>query len=145
MIKDTGKMKLLDDLPAQAGKDKLHHEVYAGMLKEILISNKPGISIGLFGRWGSGKSTIINLLLRLLPEQYETAVFNAWKARGDTIRRQLLLAVLKVICPEEKYKSIAKFAGIEVVQECVETAVRRYKKNKLAFFATCKSFFWTGP
>ena len=141
MSSGIGKLKLLDDLPAQAGKDKLYHEVYAEMLKEILISNKPGISIGLFGKWGSGKSTIINLLKQLLPERYKVVIFNAWKARGDSIRRQLLLEVLEDICPEEKCKSFKKFAGLEVIRECIETMVKRQKKNKLAFVATCKSFF----
>jgi energy-coupling factor transporter ATP-binding protein EcfA2 len=141
MSEEKPGLTLLDDLPATTGEDRFHHEIYAGVVRDVLTSNRPGLNIGLFGKWGSGKSTIVNLLKESLPAQYETVVFNAWKTRGDTIRRQLLLAVLKVICPEEKYENIVKFTGIEVVQECVETAIKRRRRTKLALLQTCKAFF----
>lgn len=141
MSKEKPGLTLLDDLPATTGEDRFHHDIYARVVRDVLTSNRPGLNIGLFGKWGSGKSTIVNLLKESLPARYETVIFNAWKTRGDTIRRQLLLAVLKVICPEEKYERIVKFAGIEVVQECVETTIKRRQRTKLALWQTCKAFF----
>ncbi len=145
MNMNNDQLRLLNDMPATSEQDRFHHEIDASILRDVLISNRSGLCVGLFGKWGSGKSTIVNILKHNLPEQYETIVFNAWKARGDTIRRQLLLAILHVICPEETYARIVKFAGIEVVQECVETAINRVKRNRIALWQTIKAAFsdWT--
>lgn len=94
---DRDKLRLLDDLPASQERDRFHHELYSEMLRDVFVANKPGLAVGLFGKWGHGKSTVVTILEEILPEKYRVVLFNAWKSRGDSVRRQLLLKVLRDI------------------------------------------------
>ena len=70
-------MKLLDDLPVgqHENEDKFQYKVYADILRDVFQSNRPGISVGLFGNWGQGKSTIVNLLEQNPPKDTKIVVF----------------------------------------------------------------------
>lgn len=108
MSDSNTKLKLLDDRLAPIGEDYFHHKIYAQMLMDILETGESGIAIGLFGKWGQGKSTVIDILKDALPNCYRVSVFNAWKSRGDSIRRQLLLNVLQTIDSKQADK-LAQF------------------------------------
>jgi predicted KAP-like P-loop ATPase len=79
--------------------DAFNHEAYAQEIFNILQVNQPPLSIGLFGPWGIGKSTIIGILFKLISESKDCALkpiyFNAWKYSGDAFRRQFLIDVAK--------------------------------------------------
>ncbi|RYE56529.1 MAG: hypothetical protein EOP48_07790, partial [Sphingobacteriales bacterium] len=122
--------------------DLLNTKVYADTLKE-LIENSPAnepLTIGLFGSWGAGKSSIINTLFKeLSPEQpqpkgsdkavkikQETAtpgvalvMYDAWKYVNDSFRRTFLLTLQDSLqvkaSPEMKnfYQSSSSETGIE--------------------------------
>lgn len=51
-----------------------------------------GVAIGLEGSWGTGKSTIVNLLQAKLADHSDTRVFvfDAWAHEGDPLRRSFL-------------------------------------------------------
>jgi len=82
-------------------QDAFNHEAYARAILKILTENKPPISVGLFGPWGIGKSTIVSILLKLIDQQDRATLkpiyFNAWKYSGDSFRRQFLIEVAKKI------------------------------------------------
>lgn len=88
--------------------DSFHHKAYAETLVKLIESNEPPLSIGLFGPWGTGKSTILNIVCRLLENKdYICVYFNAWKFAGDSFRRQFLLnAIEKLFCREESEKAL---------------------------------------
>ena len=74
--------------------DKTHKQI-ADKLYEIISANpKEGLTIGLEGEWGSGKSTVV----KLLQERFKTANSNktfvfyidAWEHEGDHLRRVFL-------------------------------------------------------
>ena len=135
-------LKLLDDLPVaqtNSDEDKFQHKVYAEILRDIFLSNRPGISVGLFGKWGQGKSTVVNLLRQCLPEGVRTVVFNAWKARGDSVRRQLLLTILEEINPE-KAKELKKFAGLELAYSLIRSEFKDAKGQDRAVWQITKDF-----
>ena len=47
--------------------------------------------MGLFGRWGSGKSTVANFLKVILQKQeIPVVIFDVWKHEGDALRRTFL-------------------------------------------------------
>jgi len=108
MSEQTDKLRLLDDLPAAIDGDKFHHSMYSNTLRDVLLSNRPGISVGLFGQWGYGKSTTVDQLEESLHDKATVVVFNAWKTRGDSLRKQLLLAILEKVDPAEaaRYKEV---------------------------------------
>jgi len=84
--------------------DSFHHKAYAETLVKLIESNEPPLSIGLFGPWGTGKSTILNIVNSLVENKdFIYVYFNAWKFAGDSFRRQFLLnAVEKLFCKEVK-------------------------------------------
>jgi energy-coupling factor transporter ATP-binding protein EcfA2 len=89
---------LLDDAPASEDMFALDgkigpHERIAETLTQIIRTRQAGGKmIGLEGGWGSGKTTVVNLMQRALKEDSQTRiiVFDAWAHEGDPLRRTFL-------------------------------------------------------
>ena len=81
--------------------DAFNHQAYAEALFKIIKENPPPLSIGLFGPWGIGKSTVVNILFALIrgseDSKLKPVYFNAWKYSGDSFRRQFLIEVAKQV------------------------------------------------
>jgi len=88
---------LFGDTGFDAKADAFNHEAFANTLLSLLEKNNPPLSIGLFGAWGIGKSTIINILFDKIKRQCDRSLkpiyFNAWKYSADSFRRQFLIDV----------------------------------------------------
>jgi hypothetical protein len=78
------------DEPIALEKDALGHRDYAQTLINIVTDDDPPSTIGIFGPWGVGKSTIVGGLQHDLPEDIAFAYFDAWRYEGDSLRRQFL-------------------------------------------------------
>ncbi|MCP4601558.1 MAG: hypothetical protein GY847_13770 [Proteobacteria bacterium] len=119
-------LKLLNDkvLDPTQDEDAFKHQVYANILARIFhpeSGNEPGISVALFGKWGQGKSSVVEMLSKCLSKDtVEVIVFNAWQARGDSVRRQMFLKVLSTIDETEAQK-MKQFAGLEIARELIQT------------------------
>ena len=84
------------------GKDLLNTSTYVHTLTDCVMSapeNKP-FTIGLFGEWGSGKSSIIKTFSKDVVAQYakdgkkaRVITYDAWKYANDSFRRMFLLQV----------------------------------------------------
>jgi hypothetical protein len=111
-------LQLLTDSTAPIEKDAFNHEVYADLLREIFTpsSDNRGMSVGLFGKWGQGKSSVVDMLKQRLPKKTKLVVFNAWTARGDSVRRQMVLSILETINPK-KAKTFKQHSGIHIPKE----------------------------
>jgi formylglycine-generating enzyme required for sulfatase activity len=87
---------ILRDLPTSV--DGLNFRPYVLTLAEILSSptTDTPLTIGVFGTWGSGKTSLMSMLLKELNETTCTCVwFDAWKYnQQETLWRALLLRVL---------------------------------------------------
>lgn len=86
-------IKLLD------GTDFLNTKVYANTLQKMILNspaNKP-FTIGLFGDWGSGKSSIIKTASEELSvnKTFKTrfVIFDAWKYAEDAFRRTFIISL----------------------------------------------------
>lgn len=81
--------------------DAFNHAAFAETILKLIKQNEPPLSIGLFGAWGIGKSTIINILFKKIAQQDSGSLkpiyFNAWKYSADSFRRQFLIEVAKQI------------------------------------------------
>lgn len=96
--------KFIDDTPPprdqlRAGGDG-GHDLIAKAIANLIRSNEEGGKlIGLEGRWGSGKTTIVNLMRRhLASESTESGttvfVFDAWAHERDPLRRRFLESLI---------------------------------------------------
>lgn len=92
------KVKLLSDVPAKVDKFGPHQRL-ATAIAHLVTTEDGGKCIGLEGGWGSGKSTVIQLLRRELepedctdgrPANSLVVVFDAWAHQGDPLRRTFL-------------------------------------------------------
>ncbi|MCA9346783.1 hypothetical protein KC960_04800, partial [Candidatus Saccharibacteria bacterium] len=70
-----------------------YHKTIAPALKAIIENKTSPHTIGLFGAWGSGKSTIIKTLEEDpdLKINLPVFTFDAWKYQEDTLRRTFLI------------------------------------------------------
>lgn len=87
-----------EEIRLKNGTDLLNTKVYANTLKNIItnIPNDKPFTIGLYGMWGSGKSSIIKTVKEELSEtnkSYLFATFDAWKYTGDAFRRSFILSI----------------------------------------------------
>ena len=98
--------------------DSFHHKAYAETIIKLIKSNEPPLSIGLFGSWGAGKSSILNIVKgEAKNKDFVYVYFNAWKYAGDSFRRQFLLnAIEELFCEEDKKKALQE-AKIHFHQE----------------------------
>jgi hypothetical protein len=76
MVADMYSKILLDNPSPNPG---LKFEAYASALKNIIEISDPQFSIGIFGGWGSGKTTLMQAIKKKLNDQTVSVWFNAWR------------------------------------------------------------------
>ena len=90
----------------ETDKDLLGFDIHAELIKDIVIDPQMlPISIGLFGDWGSGKSSVMKMLENKLKEKERvvTITFNGWIFEGyDDAKSALIEAILNAIIKEKK-------------------------------------------
>ena len=102
---DDSRMFLTDDPITSEEEDSFGHIEYVDTLSEIIRNVEPPWHIGIFGEWGSGKSSIINLLYNRIRTRSEfddvlCIEFDAWAHAEDSIRTELLLELDEAIGKE---------------------------------------------
>jgi hypothetical protein len=80
------------DEPVPLSADAFGHLDYTEALVSILTDEQPPPTVGVFGPWGVGKSTIIGGVQgRLKGGETAFVYFDAWRYEGDSLRRQFLI------------------------------------------------------
>src|SRR5947209_6023166 len=103
--------KLLKDIPAtcDAFSDPQQkivgpHQTVADVIASMIREQKTeGVSIGLEGSWGSGKTTVIKLLREALKNDRNVRLieFDAWAHEGDPLRRTFLETLIRRLQKED--------------------------------------------
>ncbi|WP_155008751.1 P-loop NTPase fold protein [Priestia megaterium] len=94
--------------------DMLSYQPYAELLRDIALSERVNpLTIGLFGNWGSGKSTIVNLIEDRIKQEDNTKItsvfVNAWMFEGyDDAKTALMEVILRTL---EENKSLKAKVG----------------------------------
>ena len=90
------------------------HEKAANALFDLMQLSDRGITIGLEGGWGSGKSTVVNFLRNRLADQSNGTLFflfDAWAHKGDPLRRIFLESLVDNIDPNGNSEELRKLKG----------------------------------
>ncbi|MFA5293459.1 MAG: P-loop NTPase fold protein [Phycisphaerae bacterium] len=103
--------KFLDDRPTT--QDRIgHFELIADELYNTARSDlKKPFVIGLFGSWGTGKSSIIKLLegkCKKEKEKTKVITVDAWRKDKDIFNRQFLKKIARELFDDNSYKDIKK-------------------------------------
>lgn len=169
----TVKFKVLSDNCSTEDhlEDRTHERIADKLYQVISAESSEGMTIGLEGEWGSGKSTVIRLLQEKLKVKKEDKTFvyyvDAWEHEGDHLRRVFLEMLIERL---KKWKSwsedvIKKLDDIsdritsKKVSKTVEHSSQMTKFGKkvafaallvplgaslLTVFAECVTTKWTG-
>lgn len=100
-------------------EDRFEHQAHVETLEEIIADVEPSWHIGLFGEWGAGKSTIIELLYERIRDSNSSMAYesdipesdedftgtlcvktDAWKHAENSIRTELVLDLNQHIATE---------------------------------------------
>lgn len=124
--------------------DAFHHEDYVQNLKTIILEHDPPYNIALIGKWGVGKSSIINLLKTEIEGRPEISIheINAWKYENDSLKKAFLKNLYNKFNPHadnEAFKnwgeSLRKFTG-SVNHETETLSPRKALKDILPIIKT---------
>ena len=87
---------LISDVPSEKDEFGAHQKLADAVSSLIQSENDGGKTIGIEGDWGSGKSTIINLIQANLSQEDHNLVFlfDAWAHRDDPLRRTFLESLI---------------------------------------------------
>jgi len=98
---------LSDEAVQEIGNDRLKHPSIAEAIKDIVVNCPLPFTIGLFGKWGTGKSSIANFLKSKLVECREKIVvvdFDVLKYAEDSLRRYFLINLVAKLKEQKSLK-----------------------------------------
>ena len=102
------KMKWLSDDPIKScNEDKLNFNKSSTVLKNFIINSDTPISIGINGKWGSGKTSLMRLIKEKLEKETESKIifswFDTWNYSNEKeIWRLLMISFIDDLDPENK-------------------------------------------
>lgn len=90
---------LTDEAITDLSQDRLGHSLYVDLLIATILDTDPKFpfNIGLFGKWGSGKTGIVNLLKKRietdasLKGKAEFVYIDAWSLSKESLRQEILI------------------------------------------------------
>lgn len=126
-IKET-EFEFIPDIPIPADKkDELHfgYRQIAKTLAKIAEKSPTPFTIGLFGKWGTGKSTILNQLENFLDSNTILVIFDVWKYEADALRRSFILDIALQL----KEKGILGDSLIEKIKEKLYLDISRPREE----------------
>ncbi|MCI0518808.1 MAG: SUMF1/EgtB/PvdO family nonheme iron enzyme, partial [Chloroflexi bacterium] len=111
----------LSDQPTD--QDALDFGPYVRALVKIIQSSETAtpLTIGVFGDWGSGKTSLMRMVRKELAAEYHTVWFDAWKYdKEDALWRALLLQVLAALRKAVEAKPAAGKDELEAREKALD-------------------------
>lgn len=136
---DSPPLKLVPDEPTSLDADEFAHRSYVDVLTQAFSVAEQPTTIGLFGPWGVGKSSILlELKETLRSDVCAFVLFDAWRYDGATLRRQLLRDVAHTLdrsgALPRRFHVDRRLDELDVARQ--ET-VTRLRFSAPAFFVAC--------
>ena len=87
-------------IPDKPNNDDLFgesHKNIADSITKLIISQEEGHTIGIQGNWGTGKSTVVNIIKKNFKDDTNTKIvdFDTWSHEGDPLKRVFLYRLLE--------------------------------------------------
>ncbi|KRE93113.1 hypothetical protein ASG89_06305 [Paenibacillus sp. Soil766] len=127
---DPDAMRMLPTIQGHIRFDKVTFQYYRGgnmILQNLDLELKPGQTVALVGRSGSGKSTIANLLLKLLEPSGGVIYVDGYPLRevhAASIRRQVGVVQQETMVFRGSVRENIAMSGDNMTQEEIEHAAR---------------------
>lgn len=99
---------LTDNEIKKISEDSLSYKALSETLEEIIISSETPLTIGLYGIWGSGKTSLMQMTRDQLKnkDNLKTVWFDAWKFdKTQDLRVALIHSILREITKDENIDS----------------------------------------
>ena len=108
-------------------QDLLGYQVHADLLKKIILNDAMlPISIGVFGNWGSGKSSLMLLLQQSLQEWEESQQDKRRESQQNEHRNPI---ILQVYCNSWQFES-DDYTKLTMIKSILEALDKDRKKRK---------------
>lgn len=119
-----------DDSIKLISEDSFGHKDIADAVEETILNTQPPFTIGIFGGWGTGKSSILDLLCENLKKLNIKLVWiDAWNySSSENLKRSFLLRVTSELWPQALDELHTMLYG--VLQESGSAKQKRLKSNK---------------
>lgn len=112
----------------ETSKDLLGYTVHAELLKGVVTNDKNlPITVGLYGDWGSGKSSILKILEEDLKKDENTVVvyFDGWSFESfDDAKMALIQGIVEALEKEERF-----WAKVGDKKDDLKTAFKNLRKS----------------
>jgi hypothetical protein len=130
-------IRFLSDQPLDADKEREMRFGHLGIvdnLKNIVNICPTPFTIGLFGKWGTGKTTILDALKRKFhASEIAVVIINAWKHEGDALRRTFLQDTINQLQEKQGNK---QYLGKEVkLSANLRVPISRTFSSKIANYS----------
>ena len=116
--------------------DNLNHLFYAEVLEKILRNAESPINIGLFGLWGIGKSSILNLLEKRITKDptLRYIYIDAWDLQSSYVIQEFLLIInnkFQVYTNEKDLLDEIFFTRVDPIEIPLKKRIGKYKLSML--------------
>jgi hypothetical protein len=124
-------INFLKEAPLKNSEDfkrlKFGHRELADNVASIVAQCDTPFTIGLFGKWGSGKSSISYLTADILrASDIPSVIFDVWKHEGDSLRRSFLKELVNQMKSLENDNLDSTFE----LDDRLESSVKKYNEGR---------------
>ncbi len=114
-------------------QDRLGHVAYAQAIAHLLETEAAPLNLLLYGRWGTGKTTLLNIMHEQLAEAhadtYQLVSFNPWQYESSpNLLFPLLRAIYEAIPAEKKDDKQIVSLGKSILNIALDIGVRAASK-----------------